>query len=148
MRKELLDELGKFCQLQKTLLEAWRKHCSHSHDLELLLDFPRISQFEAGGKLWEASKHGAGVTFRSDGVVVDVPYGVQCSDVFDSDRFFDYLNSQDLLALLGAEGEKGRELVAVLFHEWWTKGVLERRPDECGHVVFSLVTSGVQSGSL
>ena len=142
MRKELLTELQSFCRLQKTLLEKWRGHCSDSRDIELLLDFPKKVQFEMDGRRWDAVKHGTGVMFRGDDLLVDVPREIDRPDLFDSDRFFDYLQSKRLLNLLGEDGPGRRAKVAELFSEWTKEGVLERRSDERGHPVFSLGTLG------
>lgn len=139
MRKALLEELRKFCCLQRALVSAWRALCGNSHDLELLLDFPKNIQFESNGVRWEAVKHGGGVMFCSDGLVVDVPHGVQRPDVFDSDRFFDYLKSKKLLALLEPEDGDGRERLAKLFLEWSKMDLLKVQCDERGCAVSSFV---------
>jgi len=122
------------------LLETWRAQCSDSHDIVLLLDFPKRTRFELNGGQWEALKHGSGVMFFADDLVVDVPYAVERPDVFESGRFFDYLKSRKLLNLLGDEDGERRETLTGLLLEWSEKGLLERRSDERGRTVFSLST--------
>jgi hypothetical protein len=104
--------------------------------VELLLDFPKRQLLEVEGIQWEAVKHGTGVMFRGDGVMVDVPHGVGRPQLFDSDRFFDYLNSKKLLDLISA-GNDQRERLAQLFLGWCDDGILERQIDELGRGVFS-----------
>jgi hypothetical protein len=102
---KLLAELHNFCRAQKAPVERWRSHCADSRDLELLFDFPKKSRFEMDGTEWEAVKHGIGVMFCGDGVVVDIPYAVARPHVFDSDRFFDCLKSKNLDELLGQSSD-------------------------------------------
>lgn len=141
LKQVLLEELRKFCRLQTALVAEWRAQCGDSHDLELLLDFPKRSQFEMDGRRWEAVKHGRGVMFCAEDLVVDVPHGIGCPEVFEPDRFFDYLTSQNLLDFLGEEGADRRERLAQLFLEWSNRGLLERRTDEHGRSAFSLAAS-------
>jgi len=86
----------------------------------------------------EAVKHGIGVMFCGDEVVVDIPYAVARPDVFDSDRFFDYLKSKNLDELLGESSDR-RDKLAALFREWSDRGFIERQPDERGHAVYRIV---------
>lgn len=88
------------------------------------------------------TKHGIGVMFCTDDLIVDVPHGIARPGVFDSDRFFDYLKSRKLLGLIDGESGERRQRLAELFREWSDKGLLERRGDERGHVVFPLAAIG------
>ena len=122
----------------ESLSKRWRSHCADSRDLELLLDFPKKSRFEMDGTQWEAVKHGSGVMFCGDGVVVDIPYAIARPDVFESDRFFDYLRSKSLDDLLGESSDR-RERLAEFLREWSDRGFIERRPDERGHALYGIV---------
>lgn len=144
MSKKLLAELHDFCRSQKALLKRWRSHCGGSRDLELLLDFPKRSRFEMNGTQWEAVKHGIGVMFCGDGVVVDVPHAVARPDVFESDRFFDYLRSKNLNDLVGESSDQ-RERLAEVLREWSDRGLIERQPDERGCAGYCIVRTEVGS---
>lgn len=133
----LIEELRKFVGLQEALLTAWRAACVGSHDVDLLLDFPRRQSVSVRGIAWEAVRHGAGVQFKKAGVVVDVPRNVGLPSHFDSDRFYDYLASTGQLSIIPGDRLDGRQELASLFLQWTHAGILQSRTDSVGMLLFT-----------
>ena len=93
--QQLMELAKEFILLQQLLLAAWREANNSSHDLEMLLDFPKLSFLQVQKDSWAATKHGIGVRFeRGDGLTVDVPFGVDQPLAVDANRLFDFLVSK------------------------------------------------------
>ena len=136
----MLTELKTFLELQEGLATAWLQLCEHSHDVELLLDFPTRKVVPYRGEQWEALKHGTGVAFRSNRTLVDVPYGVRFPYKVEPNRFFDYLQSERKLHLLGwqIDDDNARDTIEQLFALWLERGLLVASTDEFGRRLFEL----------
>jgi hypothetical protein len=89
--KEILQYASEFVMLQERLLSTWFLANIDSQDMESLIDFPKHSVLPKPYSDWKAIRHGLGVRFeRSDGLVVDVPFGIKETRSFDSNRLFDF----------------------------------------------------------
>lgn len=62
---------------------------------QFLLDFPKSGEVEIDGHVWVFNKHGSGLLFRnvSTGEVVDIHKYIDNTEIFDSWRLEQFLNS-------------------------------------------------------
>jgi hypothetical protein len=135
--RQLLDLATEFISLQRSLVAAWREASPSSRDLEMLLDFPKQSHVCVHTDDWSATRHGLGVRFLStDGLTVDVPFGVDKPFSVDANRLFDFLASRPShdFGLLPRE----REPFYALFDRLCDAGRLVRQSDSAGRDLFTL----------
>lgn len=97
MKNDLLKQaVIDFIAQQQQLLSLWRLSNPGSVDTDYLTDFQKsqiIQSQELG--TWKTRLHGTGVSFDrvSDGLRVDVPYGVEFADAVEPNRIFDYITT-------------------------------------------------------
>lgn len=129
---KLLEHIREFALFQIGLLRTWRAQLGPRcvDDIELIR-LPTVELVFAG-RTWSAIPHGVGVRFRSDSALVDVPFGINQPQRFDSDRVFDYLRSLGLLE------RAERSSFAARCEAWAESGALIRDFDELGRPVYSL----------
>ncbi|MDZ7615700.1 MAG: hypothetical protein U1E05_01775 [Patescibacteria group bacterium] len=135
--RQLLDLAKEFISIQQSLLAAWREANPSSRDLEMLLDYPKNCPVRLDADQWAAARHGLGVRFvRTDGLTVDVPYGIAKPLSLDANRLFDFVTSKPLH--LSALLPRDRQSFYVLFDRLCESGHIVSESDSAGQSLFTI----------
>ncbi|KQV55698.1 hypothetical protein ASC70_05925 [Caulobacter sp. Root343] len=100
--------LTQFCRTQAQLMAAFTSLYPGISFTQVVLDIPRQGRVDTDGAAWTFQRHGAGLRFTSavDGRVVDMHQNLPRSDVIDTWRLLQYLESQGADELEFATVEK------------------------------------------
>jgi hypothetical protein len=72
MHNNLMDMILAFCELQFELLTIFRNSFPLTKDYKWLSDAPKNGEVQLNGASWKFYKHGLGIRFSSQGIVIDV----------------------------------------------------------------------------
>lgn len=141
INEELLLELAKeLVSFQRELLRAWRGANPSSSDTEMLFDFPMRCVVWIRSSDWTATKHGIGVRFqRTDGLMVDGPFGIDKPSAIDPNRLFDFLVSRPF----NRADSLPRDRISFcgLFDQVYDSGCLIKHDELTGRAFFTIRTN-------
>lgn len=83
-----------YVALQSGLQDELIRYNKTVKDWKYLIDLPRRGSVNVNGVLWDYSRHGLGVRFESNGIVVDVHNLLLKKGIVDAHRISEYIRSK------------------------------------------------------